>query len=226
MKYTHETNKIVSAVLMAVVIALGLSFLSELINGHHDEGEPVYVVAASEAESEMDVVGDESVESAVEALVDEGEQIAADVEEAATELAEQAAELATDVVAEVAAEVGAAMNELSALIAEADLGRGEKMFKKCKACHGTDQGGKHKIGPNLWDVVGAPKARHADYKYSAGFAGLGGVWDYAALDALLANPKDYSPGTKMAFPGVKKASDRAAVIAYLRAASDSPAPLE
>ena len=112
------------------------------------------------------------------------------------------------------------------LVGAADLGRGEKLFKKCKACHGTEQGGAHKIGPNLWDVVGATKARHGDFKYSGGLVDKGGVWDYASLDTFLTKPKEYSPGTKMAFPGLKSGDDRAAVIAFLRAASDTPAPLE
>ena len=127
---------------------------------------------------------------------------------------------------EAGAESGAATVDIAALVGTADLGRGEKLFKKCKACHGTEQGGAHKIGPNLWDVVGATKARHGDFKYSGGLVDKGGVWDYASLDAFLTKPKEYSPGTKMAFPGLKSGDDRAAVIAFLRAASDTPAPLE
>jgi len=78
----------------------------------------------------------------------------------------------------------------------------------------------------LWGVVGAPKAGHDDFKYSANFTQLGGDWDYDALDAFIAKPADYSKGTKMAFPGIKDEGQRAEVIAYLRSLSESPAPLE
>ncbi len=112
-----------------------------------------------------------------------------------------------------------------ALLASADAGDGKKVFRKCKACHTADKGGAHKVGPNLWDVVGRAKAGAAGYKFSGVLSGLGGAWTFADLDAFLAKPKAFAPGTKMTFNGVKKAADRAAVIAYLRSLSDSPKPL-
>lgn len=112
-----------------------------------------------------------------------------------------------------------------ALLAAADAGAGKKAFRKCKACHSVDKGGAHKVGPNLWDVVGRAKAGAQGYKFSGALAGLGGTWTFADLDAFLAKPKAFAPGTKMRFNGVKKAAERAAVIAYLRSLSDSPKPL-
>ena len=112
-----------------------------------------------------------------------------------------------------------------ALLAAADAGAGKKVFKKCKACHSADKSGAHKVGPNLWDVVGRAKAGAQGYKFSGVLAGLGGTWTFEDLDAFLAKPKAFAPGTKMTFNGVKKAADRAAVIAYLRSLSDSPKPL-
>ncbi len=114
---------------------------------------------------------------------------------------------------------------VAALLASADAGDGRKIFRKCKACHTADKGGRHKVGPNLWDVVGRAKAGAAGYRFSGALAGLGGAWTFADLDAFLARPKAFAPGTKMTFRGVKKAADRAAVIAYLRSLSDSPKPL-
>lgn len=113
----------------------------------------------------------------------------------------------------------------AALIAAASPEAGAKVFRKCKACHGDAKGGKHKVGPNLWDMVGRAKGSAAGYRYSGTMAGLGGTWTYTDLDAFLTNPRGYAKGTKMTFKGIKGAADRAAVIAYLRTLSDSPKPL-
>ncbi len=112
-----------------------------------------------------------------------------------------------------------------ALLASADAGDGKKVFKKCKACHTADKGGRHKVGPNLWDVVGRAKAGAGGYMFSVALAGLGGTWTFEDLVPFRAKPKAFAPGTKMTFRGVGKAADRAAVIAYLRSLSDSPKPL-
>ncbi len=112
------------------------------------------------------------------------------------------------------------------LLKAADPAAGAKVAAKCKACHGFDKGGPNKVGPNLWDIVGAKQAHLGDaFKYSDALKGLGGEWTYDALDKFLTAPKEYVPGTKMVFPGLKKPEDRAAVIAYLRSLSDSPKPL-
>jgi cytochrome c len=112
------------------------------------------------------------------------------------------------------------------MIAAADPATGEKVFGKCKACHGVEQGGPNKLGPNLWDVIGRPKAAAEGFSYSAALKGLGGEWTYEALDKYLENPKAVAPGTKMSFAGLSKPQDRAAVIAYLRAHGDNPPPLQ
>ncbi|MFQ5619893.1 MAG: c-type cytochrome [Rhodospirillales bacterium] len=126
-----------------------------------------------------------------------------------------------------AAETGGPSGDgtVAALLASADAGAGKKVFKKCKACHTVDKGGANKVGPNLWDVVGRAKAGAQGFKFSGVLAGLGGAWTFEDLDAFLAKPKAFAPGTKMTFNGIKKAADRAAVIAYLRSLSDSPKPL-
>lgn len=111
------------------------------------------------------------------------------------------------------------------LIAAADPAQGESVAKKCAACHTFTQGGAAKVGPNLWNVVGGPRARMEGFRYSEAMKSSGGTWDYAALDQFLLNPKAFVPGTRMSFPGLKKPEDRAAVIAYLRTLSDNPVPL-
>ena len=119
----------------------------------------------------------------------------------------------------------APIEEIGPLLAAASPEAGQKTFKKCKVCHTIDKDGANKVGPNLWNVVGAHRAKRDGFKYSDALAGLGGNWGYEELNAFLSKPKAYAPGTKMAFAGIKKASDRAAVIAYLRGLSDAPAAL-
>ncbi len=115
---------------------------------------------------------------------------------------------------------------VAALIAAADTGAGQKAVKKCTACHSTAKDGANKIGPKLWDVVGRPVASVADFSYSGGLEKKAEeTWSYANLDAFLTKPKDWAPGTKMAFAGIKDAARRAALIAFLRTLSDNPAPL-
>ncbi|HJO97806.1 MAG: cytochrome c family protein [Rhodospirillales bacterium] len=114
---------------------------------------------------------------------------------------------------------------IAALLASASAEAGGKQFKKCKACHTTNQGGKNRVGPNLWDVVGQAKAARPGFRFSDALKGKGGAWTYDDLDLYLTKPKDFAPGTKMSFAGLKKAADRANVILYLRSLSESPKPL-
>lgn len=102
------------------------------------------------------------------------------------------------------------------LLAGADLARGEKVFKKCKSCHSLEPG-KNKLGPTLYGLVGRPVASVEGYSYSAAMKEKGGTWTVEALDAFLAKPKEFVPGTKMSFSGLRKPEDRAAVIAYIKA---------
>jgi cytochrome c len=112
-----------------------------------------------------------------------------------------------------------------AMLASADLGEGEKVFKKCASCHDAEKGGPNKTGPNLYGIVGANFAHKGDFSYSDGMANHGGTWGFAELNEFLYKPRDYIDGTKMSFGGLKKASDRAAVIAWLNSQSDNPVAL-
>ena len=115
--------------------------------------------------------------------------------------------------------------DLSALLGAADPAAGKKVFGKCKSCHTVDEGGKNKVGPNLWNVVGRPKGSAEGFSYSGAVSGLGGEWTYEDLFVFLKSPKAFAPGNKMTFGGLKKTKDRAAVIGYLREQSGSPKPL-
>ena len=97
----------------------------------------------------------------------------------------------------------------------ADAAKGKKLFTKCKACYNADAE-KHKVGPYLVGIVGR-KAASTDFtKYSKALKESGITWDEANLDKWLTNPKGMYPGTKMIYPGLKKAEDRANVIEYLK----------
>lgn len=114
---------------------------------------------------------------------------------------------------------------VATLLAAASVDGGKKAFGKCASCHTADKGGANKVGPGLWDVVGAAKGHVAGFAYSDGLKKTEGPWSYDSLYAFLKNPKAYAPGTKMAFAGVKSAKERADLIAYLRSLSDAPKPL-
>lgn len=111
------------------------------------------------------------------------------------------------------------------LLASADSAAGEQVYRKCTACHTIDQGGANKIGPNLWNIVDRDIAAVDGFSYSAALGDMEGTWTYDALNAFIANPKDFAPGTKMTYAGLKKIEDRANLIAFMRDKSDSPAPL-
>lgn len=116
---------------------------------------------------------------------------------------------------------------IAELLAKADAKRGETAFRPCTQCHTPEKGGPNKAGPNLWDVYGGVRAHLDGFKYSdtlqkAKAEGL--KWDAESLNKFIANPRTYVPGTAMAFAGVKKETDRADIIAYLRSLSDSPKP--
>ena len=108
----------------------------------------------------------------------------------------------------------------TAALAAPDPERGARAFRRCAACHSVDPGAGHKIGPNLWGVAGAAKAAREGFRYSAVLSELGGVWDDAALDSFLADPRAYAPATKMAFAGIAEPGERADVVAYLRTLAD------
>jgi cytochrome c len=112
------------------------------------------------------------------------------------------------------------------LLAAASVEEGESAAKKCASCHSFEQGGANKVGPALWGVVNRPIGSHEGFSYSEALAGKSGeTWDYEHLNQFLLNPKAYAPGTKMAFAGISKDEERAAVIAYLRSLAEQPAPL-
>jgi cytochrome c len=115
--------------------------------------------------------------------------------------------------------------DISALMSLGDVASGEKIFKKCVACHSINSGGGNKIGPALYNVVGRKVGGVADYKYSKALATYEKEWTFEELNGFLKKPASYIKGTKMSYAGLRKEKDRASVIKYLNQNSDNPNPL-
>ena len=115
--------------------------------------------------------------------------------------------------------------DISALMAMGDVASGEKIFKKCAACHSIVKGGKNNIGPALYNVVGRQVGSISDYKYSKALLEYSKEWTFEELNGYLIKPAKWIKGTKMAFAGLRKEKDRASVIKYLNQNSDNPLPL-
>jgi len=104
-------------------------------------------------------------------------------------------------------------------LADGDAAAGEKSFAVCKACHMIGEGAQNRVGPELNGIDGRKQGSVETFKgYGADLKALGekgGTWNAAELDKYLTNPKEYNPGTKMAFAGIKDEAVRANVIAYI-----------
>ena len=111
--------------------------------------------------------------------------------------------------------------DIDALMALGDLATGEKVFKKCAACHSIVKGGKNNIGPALYNVIGRQVGAVSDYKYSKALSNYKKEWTLEELNGYLIKPAKWIKGTKMAFAGLRKEKDRASVIKYLNQNSDN-----
>ncbi len=115
--------------------------------------------------------------------------------------------------------------DIAALMSLGDVAKGEKVFKKCAACHSIVKGGENKIGPALYNVVGREVGGVNDYKYSKALLAYKKEWSFEELNGFLIKPAKWIKGTKMAYAGLRKEVDRASVIKYLNQNSDNPLPL-
>ncbi|MEM8811377.1 MAG: cytochrome c family protein [Pseudomonadota bacterium] len=117
--------------------------------------------------------------------------------------------------------------QIASLLPAAEADKGERVARRCASCHSFEDGGANKVGPNLWNIVGAQAGAVDGFNYSTAMATYGeeNSWTFDELDGFLANPKEHVPGTSMGFAGLRKVEDRANLIAYLRSLSNEPVPL-
>src|ERR1700742_493045 len=126
---------------------------------------------------------------------------------------------------QAAAPVEEAMPDFGTVLPTADAAAGQATSAKCQQCHDLSKGGPDKIGPNLWGVVGRPRASRPSFSYSTAMASDHGPWTFDKLFKFLKSPGAYVPGTKMSFVGLPRAQDRINLLAWLRTQSDSPLPI-
>jgi cytochrome c len=143
--------------------------------------------------------------------------------ESAIQIGEVAATQATQA---PAAGAPAALEPVTPLLASANVQNGEALAKRlCASCHSFNEGGRNAVGPNLYGVIGAAHGHVEGFNYSAALKGKPGPWTYEDMNAWLAKPSTYAPGTRMAFAGITNTQQRADLIAYLRSISpNAPAP--
>ena len=122
-------------------------------------------------------------------------------------------------------ETSSETGNIMALFASTSAAEGAKVFKKCAACHSIAEGGKNKIGPALWGVLGRQAGSLPDYKYSKAMAAYGKKWSFEEMNGFLIKPKDWIKGTKMSYAGLKSEKERAAVILYMNENTNSPLPI-
>jgi cytochrome c len=129
--------------------------------------------------------------------------------------------------APAAAAAAPAIEPIGPLLAAANVQNGQAIAQRqCASCHSFNEGGRNGVGPNLWNIVGAPHAHVAGFNYSAAIAGMRDTpWSFEELNKFIAAPRTYAPGTRMGFNGLASAAQRADLIAWLRTLSADPKPL-
>ncbi len=106
-------------------------------------------------------------------------------------------------------------------IQETPSNLGRRIFTRCRACHTLNEGGRHKVGPNLWEIIGRKAGSAEGYAYSNAMITSNIIWTEENISAYLENPAIYLPKNKMSFVGLRKKTEREAIIAYIKANTGS-----
>jgi cytochrome c len=123
------------------------------------------------------------------------------------------------------APVEEALPDFGTVLPTADIAAGQKISVRCQQCHDLSKGGPDKTGPNLWGVIGRPRASRPGFAYSAGMKADNGPWTFDKFFRFIKDPQSYVTGTRMSFAGISSAKDRINLLAWLRTQSDSPLPI-
>ena len=115
--------------------------------------------------------------------------------------------------------------DFASAIPAASVSDGQQVAQRCLQCHVWDRGGPNKIGPDLYGIIGRPRASHPGFSYSTAMTSKGGTWTYEEIYRFLRSPAGYIPGTKMTFIGLPRAQDRLNILAFMRSWADKPPPL-
>ncbi len=215
-----QIGKLIGAVVGTLLFIIGVGFLARIIYAPIEGSGPGYTLPVPEV-----AVVAEPAPAPAEDTVQTTSETTASAEETATQVATDTA--SSETVTQVA-DTGAGADgasSLAALLANASAEKGQRVVRSCAACHAFTPDGRNKAGPVLYDIVGSPVARNETYKYSDAMRAKGAngdVWTYEALAAFLTKPRDYMPGTKMSFAGLRKQEDRMNLLAYLQTLSPSP----
>ena len=223
--YKDLAMKIAGAALVGIAVALVAALASWALYGPDAIDRPAYPLLAGETVEQpetVEAIPPETVEATPPETV---EATPPETVEATPPETQPENTTETETAAAETTQPETPASGLGALLASADAEAGKKLAKKCSACHTVNKGGKNKIGPTLWDVVGRGIGATEGFKFSGALANLGGTWGYEELDGFLKKPKTFASGTKMSFSGIKSETDRANLIAYLRSLSDDPKAL-
>jgi len=224
-------NKIAGSALAALLVIFGIRTITAEIypTGKLPKGQPEIVVVEVQqrapVESEAKTAAAKPAPSQP-AAVEPRPVTPAEPATPATADAKEA-KPATEAPAKTEAQVAAVADGkgLRDLLAAATIEGGQAVARRCVACHSFEKDGRNQVGPALYGVVGREIGGVEGFAYSNSLKAKDGVWDYEALDAFLANPREYAPGNKMAFAGLRRPEERADIILYLRSLSDNPKPL-
>ncbi len=115
--------------------------------------------------------------------------------------------------------------DFGSVLPTANVSHGKEVAARCQQCHDESKGGPNKIGPNLYGVLGRPRATHPGFSYSSAMSANHDPWTYDKLFVFLKAPQAEIPGTKMSFAGLRSSQDRIDLLAYLRTLNDNPPPI-